>query len=91
MIPLVRPVLGIALILRLINVFQLWGTILVLTNGGPGIATETLSFYTYVHAFTYFDVGYAAAMAFVQLIIIVLLVQGIVKLMTKPNVRTLVP
>jgi multiple sugar transport system permease protein len=90
-VPLLRPVLGIALILRLIGVFQLWGTVLVLTNGGPGIATETLSFYTYVHAFTYFDVGYAAAMAFVQLIVIVVLVQGIVKLMTKPHVRTLVP
>lgn len=89
--PLVRPVLGIALILRLISVFQLWGTVLVLTNGGPGIATETLSFYTYVHAFTYFDVGYAAAMAFVQLIVIVVLVQAIVKLMARPHVRTLVP
>lgn len=90
-LPMLRPVLGIALILRLISVFQLWSTVLVLTNGGPGISTETLSFYTYVHAFTYFDVGYAAAMAFVQLIVIVLLVQGIVKLMTRPHVRTLVP
>ncbi|MDA8194862.1 MAG: sugar ABC transporter permease [Thermaerobacter sp.] len=88
-LPMLKPVLGIALILRLIGVFKMVATIAVLTNGGPGIATESVSYYTYVNAFTYFDIGYSAALAFVQLIIIMLLVKIILRLMKRPGVRTL--
>lgn len=90
-LPMLKPVLGIALILRLIGIFKLVSTVSILTNGGPGIATENVAFFTYVHAFTYFDIGYSAALAFVQLIIIMILVKVVLGMMKRPGVRTLVP
>lgn len=72
-LPLLRPVMAVAVILRLIAVFKLFDIVYVMTSGGPGIATETLAMYTYLQAFTYFNMGYAAAIAFVQLVIITIL------------------
>jgi multiple sugar transport system permease protein len=46
----------------------------VLTQGGPGIATETLSFYVARIAFRHLDLGYASAMSWVLLGVVVALV-----------------
>jgi ABC-type sugar transport systems, permease components len=48
---------------------RVFDQIFILTEGGPGFATETVSLYIYRAAFRFSDFGYAAAMSFVLLII----------------------
>ena len=83
-IPLLRRVIGIAVILRLVAAFKIFSIIYVLTQGGPGVATESLAYYQYVQGFTYFNVGYTAAMSFVSLIIVVVLVKLILGFIERP-------
>lgn len=72
-LPLLKPVIGIAIILRVLMAFKLFDIIYVLTNGGPGAATENLAFFTYVQGFRYFNMGYAAALSLLQLIVVIVL------------------
>jgi len=74
-LPMLRRVIVITLVLRLLNAFKVFDTIYVLTAGGPGIRTESLTFYNYVQAFRYFNLGYSAAMSFIGLIIVAVLVR----------------
>ena len=45
--------------------------IFILTGGGPAEATETLSLHTYYNAFWWFDIGYASALSFLYLVMMV--------------------
>ncbi len=78
-LPLLKPIILVVLLLRLIQAFQWADTIIVMTNGGPGVATQTVSFYTYQLAFVSFDVGRASAMAVMILIITILLSTALVR------------
>ncbi|WP_345527613.1 sugar ABC transporter permease [Nocardioides endophyticus] len=69
-LPLMRPVIVIALIIRAIEAFKLFDPVFILTGGGPGTSTETISVYLYKVAFNDFRLGYAAALALVVLILL---------------------
>ena len=69
-IPLMRPVILFSVVMGTIWAFQLFDTVFVLTNGGPVHATATIVWYIYNHAFRYGQVGMAAAMGVVLLLII---------------------
>lgn len=62
-LPQLRPVLAIALLLKVIFSLRLLDQVVTLTSGGPGTSTQTLSHLIYLTAFRWFDLGYAAAMA----------------------------
>jgi len=66
-LPLLRPAMLVALLLRTMDLLRVFDQIFILTEGGPGFATETISLYIYRTAFRFFDFGYAAAMSFVLL------------------------
>jgi multiple sugar transport system permease protein len=66
-LPLLKPAILIALLLRTMDLLRVFDQIFILTEGGPGFATETISLYIYRTAFRFFDFGYAAAMSFVLL------------------------
>jgi len=68
-LPLLKPAILIALLLRTMDLLRVFDQIFILTEGGPGFATETISLYIYRAAFRFFDFGYAAAMSFVLLAI----------------------
>jgi multiple sugar transport system permease protein len=68
-LPLLRPAILIALLLRTMDLLRVFDQIFILTEGGPGFATETVSLYIYRAAFRFSDFGYAAAMSFVLLAI----------------------
>jgi len=68
-LPLLRPAILIALLLRTIDLLRVFDHIFILTEGGPGFATETLSLYIYRTAFRFSNFGYAAAMSFVLLLL----------------------
>jgi len=66
-LPLLKPAILIALLLRTMDLLRVFDQIFILTEGGPGFATETISLYIYRTAFRFFDFGYAAAMSVVLL------------------------
>lgn len=68
--PLLRPMFTLVILLRIIFIFKIFDPIQILTGGGPGMATETLSVLTYTIGFKNFNVGMSAAIAVVQLVII---------------------
>ena len=68
-LPLLKPAILVALLLRTMDLLRAFDQIFILTEGGPGFATETISLYIYRSAFRFSDFGYAAAMSFVLLIL----------------------
>lgn len=70
-LPMLRPVLAIAIVLRTIDAFGTFDQVFVLTRGGPGEATRLLSILGYDTAFKFQQTGYAAAL-FVTVGLIVL-------------------
>jgi multiple sugar transport system permease protein len=73
-LPLISPVVAIALLIRGLDLFRLFDVVWALTRGGPGTSTETVSIYAYIQGFQQFETSYAAAMAFVIILILSLLV-----------------
>jgi len=67
-LPLLAPAILVALLLRTMDLLRLFDQVFILTQGGPGFATETISLYIYKTAFRFFDFGYAAAMSLVLLV-----------------------
>lgn len=63
--PLLYPLFAVLLLLRVIDTFKLFDTVFILTNGGPGDATETASIFLQRQGFDFFNVGLAAAAAVV--------------------------
>ncbi len=71
--PLLRPMFTLVILLRIIFIFKIFDPVQILTGGGPGISTETLSVLTYIIGFKSFNVGSSAAIAVIQLIIITII------------------
>jgi multiple sugar transport system permease protein len=80
-LPLLRPAIIIALIIRFIDAFNLFETIFVMTRGGPGTATQTLPLLGWKIGFQYFNLGEAASLAVIMLIITVLISQALIRRM----------
>ena len=66
--PLMAPISVGAILIRLIEASKIMETVLVLTSGGPGTATETTSFYIYIRGLRDFQIGYSAALSFFYLV-----------------------
>jgi multiple sugar transport system permease protein len=66
-VPLLMPVIVAAIILRVIGLFNSPDVLLILTGGGPGNATQTLSLYGFQTAYLKFDFGYAASISVLAL------------------------
>jgi len=67
--PLMKPVFIIALILRGIEAVKIFDPIWIMTSGGPGTATETISVYLYKHGFIFLKWSWIAAAGFLVLIL----------------------
>jgi multiple sugar transport system permease protein len=80
-LPLLKPVILLALLLRSMDLLRIFDQIFLLTQGGPGSATETVSLYIYRTAFRFSNFGYAAAMSFVGLVITMLAARALRRLM----------
>jgi multiple sugar transport system permease protein len=84
-LPLLRPVILLALLLRAMDLVRIFDQIFILTQGGPGTATEAVSLYIYRTAFRFSNFGYAAAMSFALLAATILFSRGLMKLMRAPT------
>ncbi|NPV78317.1 MAG: sugar ABC transporter permease [Anaerolineae bacterium] len=72
-LPLLKPTALVALLLRTMQSFKVFDTIYATTAGGPGSVTTVLNFHIYTVGMTFFDMGYAAALANILLVVIAVL------------------
>jgi len=63
-LPLMGPLILVAVLIRGIDVIKIFDLVYIMTSGGPGNATETLSLFAYRNAFLKSDIGYGAALSF---------------------------
>jgi multiple sugar transport system permease protein len=66
-LPMLRPVIVVAFVIRAMEMIKIFDEVFLLTRGGPGSATETISLYIYKLAFNDFQLAYGAAAAFLVL------------------------
>lgn len=69
-LPLLTPQIFFVLITQIISSFQVFALIFVMTKGGPGTATTVYIYYLYQNGFTFGDLGFASAMAWILFLII---------------------
>jgi multiple sugar transport system permease protein len=69
MLPAIRPLIVFVLSIRIMDAFRFFDSIYVLTAGGPGTATETVTKYTYALAFRLLEVGKASALGVLTLLV----------------------
>ena len=72
-LPQIRPMATLVVIIATIGSLKLFGEVFVMTNGGPGLATQSVMLTVYQQAFQHFRFGYASAMAMVMTVAILLL------------------
>ncbi len=70
-LPLLLPFIMVAGVVRLIDALKTFDTIYVITQGGPGTASETINLYLYLQAFSFYQVGKASAVVVVFFVIVV--------------------
>src|SRR5215510_8942810 len=80
-LPAIWPVMAIALLIRGLDLVRIFDIIWALTTGGPGTMTETISVYTYVQGFQQFEVSYTAAMAFLVILLLTVIVTWLLRRM----------
>jgi ABC-type sugar transport system permease subunit len=73
-LPMLRPAILVALVLRTLGAFRVYDIIYVLTGGGPADSTNVLSYYIYEQAFIDFHIGYASAVAYLTTIAMILII-----------------
>lgn len=67
-LPMLKPVIIVAFVIRAMEIVKLFDEVYMLTRGGPGTATETISLYIYKLAFNDFQLAYGSAAAFLVLV-----------------------
>lgn len=72
-LPLVAPFLMVAAIIRTIDAVKAFDIIFVISQGGPGTASETINIFLYLQAFAFYNIGYASAVVVVFFVLIVAL------------------
>lgn len=78
-LPMLRPVLVVAVVLRGIDITTMFTNVYIMTQGSPGGASETMSFFIYREGFKKFNFGYASAASVVMLVLTIVVAQTIVK------------
>ncbi len=82
-LPMIRPALMVAILIRTMDAFKIFDTIYVLTLGGPGVSTQVLGLYTYKWGFKFFQMGYASAMSYVMILMLVIVGNIVVFIMRR--------
>jgi multiple sugar transport system permease protein len=78
-LPLSLPLLTVAVLIRGIETFKIFDAIYILTRGGPGAATESVSMFMYNGGFVYFRMAYIAAAALLVLLLVISLCLAVQK------------
>jgi ABC-type sugar transport system permease subunit len=73
-LPMLRPAILVALVLRTLGAFRVYDIIYVLTGGGPADSTNVISYYIYQQAFENFYIGFASAVAYLTTLVMVVII-----------------
>jgi len=76
-LPLLWPYIMVAIVLRSIDALKSFDIIYVITQGGPGTASETLNIFLYLQAFAFYNIGFASAVVIVYFAILVAMSVGL--------------
>lgn len=85
MVPSVWPMIAFVLVIRVMDAFRSFDNIYVLTAGGPGTATETLTMYTYTTAFKLLKIGKASALGVLTLIFVGFVALAVIVVLSRLN------
>lgn len=85
MVPSVWPMIAFVLVIRVMDAFRSFDNIYVLTAGGPGTATETLTMYTYTTAFKLLKIGKASALGVLTLVFVGLVAAVVIAALSYVN------
>jgi multiple sugar transport system permease protein len=78
-LPFLAPTMLVALLIRLMDAFKTFDLVFVLTQGGPGMSTEILNYYTYRYGFKFFHLGYASALSWLLVIVVTIISMFLIK------------
>ncbi len=78
-IPSLKPVIAVVLLMRVMDAFKSFELIYMLTKGGPGNVTETVSYYAYKVGFSFFEIGQSSAIC----ILILFVIMGVCQLLNR--------
>ena len=78
-LPMMRPIIVVAVTLRGIDITTMFTNVYIMTQGTPGGATETMSYFIYRQGFRMFNFGYASAASVLMLIFTIVIAQTVVK------------
>jgi len=81
-LPMLKPIILVAVLLRTMDAFKWFDTIYIMTSGGPGIATETASLYSYLIAFNFFNIGKGSAFSIIMIAIVILFCTFYIRMIT---------
>jgi multiple sugar transport system permease protein len=82
-LPLLRPVIVLALILRFLEAMGEFPKTWALFQGGPGTATETLPVYLYLTTWQYFHVSKGAAMSYLVMVLMIAIVLAAIRVLRR--------
>ena len=82
-LPMMKPLILFVLAIRMMDAFRFFDIVYVLTNGGPGTATETITLYTSQLAFRMLEIGRASALGVLTLLVVAGMIVGMILLMQR--------
>lgn len=74
LIPMLAPVLTVAVLLRSLDALRVFEYIYATTRGGPGTETQTLQYFMYLEGIQFFRLARASAMAFIVLVVVLMII-----------------
>jgi len=72
-LPMMSKVIAVAILLRGIDLFRVFDYVFVMTSGGPGTATYSMSYYAWQQTFSFTNWGYGATISLVSLVIVIMM------------------
>jgi ABC-type sugar transport system permease subunit len=88
-LPLLTPTIAIVLVLRTIEAFKVFDIIYVMTGGGPASGTQTITFLTYLQAFSAQRFSVGAALAYLTVLAILVLAMVYLRLLRQSELRAI--
>ena len=84
-LPLLRPAILVALIIRTVEAFRVFDIVYIITSGGPASKTITMTYLTYLNSFPYGKQGTGAALSFLISIITIILALVYIRVLYRPE------
>ena len=84
-LPLLRPAILVALIVRTVEAFRVFDIVYIITSGGPASRTITITYLTYLNSFSYGKQGTGAALSFLISIFIVIMAIFYIRFLYRPE------